>query len=107
MPVRIRIMVFFALIVCAILSIVCTSIYYFSYTNRQKNFNIRLANRAVTTARLLVQSEFFNHALLQKIDASTAVAMQNKTVQAYDSSGKELYAYSDIPGDTIHIDKRI
>jgi two-component system sensor histidine kinase ArlS len=107
MPVRIRIMVFFALIVFAILTAVCVSIYYFSYTNREKNFNVRLANRAVTTARLLVQSEIFNRNLIEKIDASTAVAMQKKTVQAYDSSGNRIYAYSDIPGDTLHVEREI
>jgi len=107
MPVRIRITLFFALIVFAILGVVCTSIYYFSYVNRQKNFNIRLMNRAVTTARLLVQSETFNRELIQKIDASTAVAMSDKTTQAYDVDGARIYAYSDKTGDTVSVDKTI
>ncbi|MEP6844472.1 MAG: HAMP domain-containing sensor histidine kinase [Panacibacter sp.] len=107
MPVRIRITLFFALIVFAILSLVCTSIYYFSSANRRNNFNGRLANRAVTTARFLAQSETFNQDLIQKIDASTAVAMTNKTTQAYDFSGKRIYANSDKPGDTIAVEKKI
>jgi signal transduction histidine kinase len=107
MPVRIRITLFFALIVFAILGVVCTSIYYFSYVNRQKNFNVRLTNRAVTTARLLVQSETFNRELIQKIDASTAMAMTDKTTQAYDFKGDRIYAYSDKLSDTIPVDMAI
>lgn len=107
MPVRIRITLFFALIVFAILTLVCTSIYYFSYVNRQNNFRIRLTNRAVTTARLLVQSETFNPELIQKIDASTAMAMENKTIQAYDVADRRVYAYSDNLDDTVAVDKQI
>jgi two-component system, OmpR family, sensor histidine kinase ArlS len=107
MPVRIRITLFFALIVFAILSLFSIAIYYFAYSNRQQNFNNRLKNRAVTTAHLLIQSEIFNQAMIQKIDASTAVTMQNKSIQAYDSAGNRIYAYADNPGDTIPIDKEI
>lgn len=107
MPVRLRITLFFAVIVFAILSLVCTSIYYFSYINRQKNFNIRLTNRAVTTARLLVQSETFNSELIRKIDASTAVAMKDKTIQAYNYSNERVYAYADNAADTVPVDEKI
>lgn len=107
MPVRIRITLFFALIVFAILGVVCSSIYYFSYINRQKDFYVRLANRAVTTGRLLVQSETFNPELIQKIDASTTAAMSDKTTQAYDFSGNRIYAYSDEPDDTISVERAI
>lgn len=107
MPVRIKITLFFALIVFAILTLVCTAVYYFSFINRQKNFNTRLINRAVTTARLLAQSETFNQQLIQKIDASTALAMTNKTVQAYDFFDNRVYSYAEKPGDTISVDKSI
>lgn len=107
MPVRIRIALFFALIVFVILGVVCSSIYYFSYVNRQKNFNVRLTNRAVTTGRLLIQSETFNSELIKKIDASTAVAMTNITTQAYDFTGHRIYAYSDKPDDTVSVKKEI
>ncbi|QEC69745.1 HAMP domain-containing histidine kinase [Panacibacter ginsenosidivorans] len=107
MPVRIKITLFFTLIVFVILSLLCSAVYYFSYINRQKNFNNRLTNRAVTTARLLAQSETFNQELIHKIDASTALAMTNKTVQAYDFYDKRIYAYADKPGDTISVDKKI
>jgi len=107
MPVRIKITLFFTLIVFVILTLFCSAVYYFSFINRQKNFNTRLINRAVTTARLLAQSETFNQELIQKIDASTALAMTNKTVQAYDFFDNRIYAYTEKPGDTISVDKKI
>ncbi|CAN5700902.1 hypothetical protein BH10BAC2_BH10BAC2_15100 [soil metagenome] len=107
MPVRIKITLYFALIVFAILTLLCSAVYYFSFINRQKNFNTRLINRAVTTARLLAQSETFNQQLIQKIDASTALAMTNKTVQAYDFFDTRIYSYTEKPGDTISVDKTI
>lgn len=107
MPVRIKVTLFFAVIGFAILSLVCTAIYYFSYVNRKKNFDTRLANRAVTTARFLVQSEIFNRELIQKIDAATAVAMVNKTTQAFDLDDNRIYSYSDKQGDSISVNKAI
>lgn len=107
MPVRLKVTLFFALIGFAILLLVCTGIYYFSYENRRKNFDLRLANRAVTTARLLVQSEIFNRELIQKIDAVTAVAMTDKTTQAFDLDDNRIYAYADKAGDTIPVTKDI
>lgn len=107
MPVRIKITLYFTLIVFAILTLLCSAVYYFSFINRQKNFNTRLINRAVTTARLLAQSETFNQQLIQKIDASTALAMTNKTVQAYDFFDNRIYSYAEKPGDTISVDKTI
>lgn len=107
MPVRIKVTLFFALIGFAILTLVCTAIYYFSYVNRKKNFDTRLANRAVTTARFLVQSEIFNRELIQKIDAATAVSMVNKTTQAFDLDNNRIYSYSDKKGDTVMMSQAI
>jgi signal transduction histidine kinase len=44
---------------------------------------------------------------MYKIDAATTVAMEDKTVQAYDYTDKRIYAYSDKPADTIAIEKQI
>lgn len=103
MPVKIKITLFFTLIVFTILTVVCLSIYYFAYENREGNFRTRLTNRAMTTARLLGQSDVFNRSLIQKIDANTSVAMFNKSIQAYDSAGNPEYVYSDKVNDTIAV----
>ncbi|MBC7889032.1 MAG: HAMP domain-containing protein [Ferruginibacter sp.] len=107
MPVRIKITLLFTMIVFLLLSLLCTSVYYFSYSNRVENVKSRLLNRALTTASLLNQSETFDEALINKIDASTAMSMNNKTVQAYNYFDVKIYTYADNPGDTIHLDTTI
>jgi two-component system sensor histidine kinase ArlS len=107
MPVKIRITLLFTLLVVGILSLVCCSVYYFSYTNRIKDIQIRLTNRAITTGRLLGQGGIFDQALIRKIDASTSLAMKDKVVEAYDRDDKKIYWYSDNPGDTLHVKEEI
>lgn len=102
MPVRIRITLFFASIVFIILLLVCIAVYYISYANTQQHFNDRLKSRAMTTARFLSQSESFDSALLRKIDASTALTLKDKTIQAYDESMHRMYVYSNNKRDVIH-----
>lgn len=103
MPVRIKITLLFTMIVFLLLSLVCGSVYYFSYSNRLENVKIKLLNRALTTASLLNQSEIFDPVLINKIDASTAMSMKNKTVQAYNFFDVLIYTYSDVAADTIHV----
>jgi signal transduction histidine kinase len=107
MAVRTRITLLFALLVVAILTLVCASVYYFSYTNRIKDIQTRLANRAITTGRLLSQRGVFDEALIRKIDASTSMAMKDKVVEAYDYSNRLIYWYSDNPADTLRTDKTV
>src|SRR6201996_9511555 len=107
MPVRNRITLLFTLLVWAILTLVCSSVYYFSYTNRIKDIQTRLANRAITTGRLLSQGGIFDQALIRKIDASTSVSMKDKVVEAYDAFDKRIYWYSDIVADTIRTDRHV
>jgi two-component system sensor histidine kinase ArlS len=101
MSIRIKITLLFALIVLAILMLVCSSVYYFSYTSRLKNIQTRLTNWAITTGKLLSQSAVFNQKLVLRIDASTTLAMKNKTVQAYDYMNSRKYIYSDDPSDSV------
>jgi len=107
MPVRLRITLLFATIVLAILTMVCGAIYYFSYTNRIKNISTRLINRAISTGRLLSQSEIFDHELIRKIDSSTTVTMTDKTVQVYDYLNQKIYTYSDVANDTLDVGRNI
>ena len=105
MPVRLRITLFFAGIVAAILIIIGTSVYYFSYTSRVRNVTTRLTNRAITTARLWNQYETFNPALIQKIDSATTMSLQGKVIQIYEeASNKIVYTFSDKPGDSLPLD---
>lgn len=103
MPIRYRIILLFTLVVFFILGIVCGSIYYFSASSRTKMMRTRLTNRAITTARLLRQSEVFDRQLVRRIDSSLSISLKDKSVQAYNEENKRVYSYTDTPGDTIHI----
>lgn len=105
MSVRTRITMLFASIVLIILILVCGSIYYFSYSNRLNSFKTRLTNWAITTGRLLSQSTVFDQQMILTIDASTMLAMKDKTVQAYDRSNNRIYIYTDSAADTIQFPK--
>ncbi len=104
MPVRLRLTFLFTLLVMSILLLVCSGIYYFSYTARMNAMKTRLTNRATNTARLLAQKETFDIKLVQKLDSLTTIALRGKTVQAYDSLNNKIYSYSSVPGDTLNID---
>ena len=103
MPVRIRITVLFSLLVSVILTLVCVSVYYFSYNSRITTIRTRLANRAITTGNLLNQSTIFSNELVRKIDSSTTMAYTNKVIQAYDYRNNKIYEYSDIPNVNLRI----
>src|SRR5687767_10595006 len=107
MPVRLKITLLFALLVSAILMLLCLSIYYFSYTTRVSTMKGRLKNRAITTARLLGQSSYFDHQLLRRIDTSTALAMKEKSIQVYNYLDERIYWYADKAKDTISINKKV
>jgi len=107
MSVRVRITLFFTLIVFLILGLVCSTVYYISYTNRANQIQIRLTNRAVTTARLLSQSEVFEPALIQRIDAATTLALKNKSVQVYDYRNTKIYSFNEFRYDSLYIPDEI
>lgn len=103
MPVRWRITLLFTIVVFIILGIVCSAIYYFSYRSRLDRINLRLTNRAITTARLLSQSELFDRYLVEQIDSLTTITLTNKSVQAYNFLNRKIYSYSEQQGDTIAV----
>jgi signal transduction histidine kinase len=95
------------MVVFLILAIVCLSTYFFSYQSRAKSIRTRLTNRAITTARLLSQSEIFNREMVERIDSLTTLSLKHKSVQAYNEAGKEIYNYSDRPGDSVSVDAKV
>jgi two-component system, OmpR family, sensor histidine kinase ArlS len=107
MSVRTRITLLFTFLVSGILILVCASVYYFSFTNRIKDIQTRLTNRAITTGRLLGQGGLFDQKLIKKIDASTSVAMRDKVVEAYDVLNRRIYWDSDNPSDSINVSKSV
>jgi two-component system sensor histidine kinase ArlS len=107
MPVRLRIILLFLLLVMITLGMVCGGIYYFSYTVRVSSIKTRLLNQAKTTARLLSKQEIFNQRVVQRIDSLTTLIMKNKIVEVYDDENQKIYSYSAVRGDTLYIGKDI
>lgn len=107
MPVRWRITLLFTIVVFIILSIVFSAIYYFSYRSRLARINLRLTNRAITSARLLSQSELFDRYLVERIDSLTTITLTDKSVQAYNFLNRKIYSYSERPNDTIAVTTRL
>jgi two-component system sensor histidine kinase ArlS len=103
MPIRLRIALIYSALVFFILSLVCGTIYYFSYQARVTTNKTRLLNRAITTASLLSQQELFDQNLIRRIDSSTTIALKDKAVQAYDTLYRRIYRYSDKAGDTLSL----
>ncbi len=107
MPVSWRITLLFTIVVFIILGIVCAGIYYFSYRSREDRINLRLSNRAITTARLLSQSELFDRYMVERIDSLTTITLTNKSVQAYNFLNRKIYSYSEQQDDTIAVSNRL
>lgn len=95
------------MLVFAILALVCTSVYYFSYTSRINTVKTRLTNRAITVGRLLSQSEVFSNELIRRIDSATSIAFTNKVMEAYDYKNNKIYGYSSLAGDSLNIKKEV
>ena len=104
MKIKYRITILFSIVVSLILLIVCTSIYYFSDLNRQKDFTRRIHNRAVTTANLLLKVEGIDTDLLQKIDETTMITIKEKSVVIYNDKGEKIYQYADTSTTAVNLD---
>src|SRR3954453_10111738 len=107
MPVRIRITLVFTFLVLIILSIVCYSIYYFSYSARINTIKTRLTNRAITFGRLLSTSGVFTNEQVKRIDSLTSIAYTERSIQAYDYKNNKFYEYSSFPGEVVNIGSQI
>lgn len=103
MPIRLKITLLFTFVVMIIWALVCGGIYYFSYSANAETIRKRLLNRAITTSTLLQQSEIFDQQLIRRIDSSTTVAFNRKSVQVYRPDGELIYYYSEKPADTIAV----
>lgn len=107
MKIKYRITWLFTLVVSSILLMVCVSIYYFSDLNRQNDFQKRLRNRALTTVSLLLEVEGIDNNLLRRIDESTFISVQDKSVAIYNEFNKILYSYTDSAVVPINVDSAI
>lgn len=103
MNIRARLTLTFFAIVIVIVSIVSLSIFYFSSEYREKDFYRRLKNRAINTARLLVDFEEVSESLLQRIEKENPANLPFQSVTIYNYKNDILFKTEGgvvIPADT-------
>lgn len=85
----------------------CISIYSIYGIYRQSEFRKRLQYRALTTVNLFIKVTGSDKDLLKKIDETSFLTLQQKSVIIYDSLGKEIYNYADEKATVIKANKEI
>jgi signal transduction histidine kinase len=103
--IRNRLMLQFTFIVTFILIFFSFIIYYFSASYRESEFYSRLENKAINTAKLLIEVKEVNYDLLKIIDRNTISALINEKVVIYNYKNDQIYNSSDV--DSIHISKAL
>ncbi|MEJ1240997.1 ATP-binding protein [Chryseolinea sp. T2] len=91
MNIRTRLTLIFFSIVIIVLTAISASIYVVSSNFRKEDFFRRLRNRAVNTAKLLVEVEEVNPDLLRRIEQNNPASLPNQYIVIYDHDGTELY----------------
>jgi two-component system sensor histidine kinase ArlS len=95
MKIKYRITLLFTLLVSCILVLVSISVYYFSSANRARDFKNGLRNRALTTAKYLIEVTEKDPNLMKRIDENTVLSLQQKSIYVYNYLNQVLYAYQD------------
>jgi len=102
--IRTRLSVQFALIVGFILIIFSISIYVFSKNYHTNEFYKRLTDKALTTARLLIEVKEVDYDLLKVIDRNSINALYNEKIVIFDYRNKMIYNSLDDDTITVSVD---
>jgi signal transduction histidine kinase len=84
------------------------SIYYFSSNYRQLDFYRRLKNRAINTAKVLMEVEEVNADLLRRMERNNPASLPNQYIVIFNYKNEELYSSEGaktIPVDTALLNK--
>lgn len=103
--IRTRLTVQFVIIVASILIAFTFSIYLFSSTYRKAEFFKRLEQKALTSARLLLEVKEVDHDLLKIIDRNSINAMFNEKVVIYNYLNEQIY--NSLDDDSIHVSEKL
>jgi signal transduction histidine kinase len=95
MQIRTRLTLQFLFIVAIIMMLASVSIYLSSAGYRKEDFFSRLMNRANITARLLIEVEEVDAALLRKIEKDNPVSLPKEKIIIYDYTNQVLYSSDD------------
>lgn len=103
--IRTRLTIQFTYIVMFLLILFSFIIYYFSATYRESEFYSRLENKAINTAKLLIEVKEVDYDLLKIIDRNTINALYNEKVLIYDY--KDILIYDSLDDDSIQVSKTL
>lgn len=92
MNIRARLTVLFFSIVGAIFILASVLIYIFSADYRQDDFYNRLMNKAINTAKLLIEVEEVDAELLRRIERDNPVSLPNEKISIYNYKNEILYS---------------
>lgn len=107
MSIKYKIAVLFAGLVTFILIMLSLSVYFFSVENRKNTFEIRLKNRAISTANVYAGISNGDFSVLQKMDTAAVASLYEKSITIVGFGNTIDYRFSDIPGDSLLLDKNI
>lgn len=89
--IRTRLTLQFTFIVSFILILFSLSVYYFSASYRESEFYSRLENKAINTAKLLLEVKEVDYDLLKIIDQNTINALHKEKVVIFDYKNNQIY----------------
>ncbi len=104
MEIRKKLTYLFVGIVALILLFSSLAIYYFSADHREEDFYNRLHNKGQNTAKLLLEVEEVDAALLQKIEAGSPQSLHEEKLVIYNYKDEILYSSDDSTELTITSD---
>jgi two-component system, OmpR family, sensor histidine kinase ArlS len=100
--IRSKLTYLFVIIVGSLLIIFSVYIYYFSAEYREREFYLRLKEKAVTTARLLIGPEQIDQNLLKALDRKDLTVLHSEEIMIFNHLDEEIY---DSGSDTIPLTK--
>lgn len=95
MNIRTRLTLRFITIVAIILTISGFFIYFFSADYRKDDFYNRLLNKAINTAKLLIEVDEIDAELLRRMETDNPVSLPNEKIIIYDHNNEILYTSDD------------
>ena len=91
MNIRARLTLIFFSIVIVVLTSVSVSVYLGSAKFRKEDYYRRLRNRAVNTAKLLVEVTEINAELIRRMEQNNPASLPNQYIVIFGQDGSELY----------------
>lgn len=92
MNIRTKLTLLFIVIVAVIITLASFSIYYSSADYRQDDFYNRLMNKAINTAKLLIEVEEVDASLLRRIERDNPLSLPREKIIIYNFKNEILFS---------------